>query len=249
MVKRTTGLLTTVILSLVILAACGDSTEPEPTAPPPTATPVVVATATAASDEAATAPDTASTVQTFVIVPEKSSAAYIVSEEFFEGALAKLGINAGKAQVIGRTQAIEGQLQIDPGNPAALLGDNRFMVNMTTLETDQSRRDEWIRDDGPNFNRFPEAIFVATALDGLPDTITPGAEIAFQMSGDLTVHEVTQPVTFDVVATLDGNTLTGTASASDLLMSDFGIEPPSFLNTLTVADPFAIEVEITARAE
>lgn len=247
MFRRTTALFTAIILLLVILAACGGSAEPEPTALPPTATSAVVEAAPPASDESTRAEATG--VQTFVIVPEESSAAYIVSEEFFEGALAKLGINAGKAQVIGRTQAIEGQLQLDLSDPAALLGDNRFMVNMATLETDQSRRDEWIRDNGPNFNRFPEAIFIATALAGLPDSITPGAEIAFQMSGDLTVHEVTQPVTFDVVATLNGDTLTGTATAADLLMSNFGIEPPSFLNTLTVADPFAIEVEITARAE
>jgi hypothetical protein len=53
-------------------------------------------------------------------------------------------------------------------------------------------------------------------------------------------------VTFDVKAKLAGDTLSGTA-ATQLKMSDFGIEPPNFANTLTVADDFGIEVQFVAR--
>jgi hypothetical protein len=48
---------------------------------------------------------------------------------------------------------------------------------------------------------------------------------------------------------LTGDTLTGAATASNLKMSDFGIEQLSFVNTLTVADEFGIEVQITAQEE
>jgi polyisoprenoid-binding protein YceI len=68
------------------------------------------------------------------------------------------------------------------------------------------------------------------------------------MLGDLTIREVTQPVIFDVSATLNGDTATGVATA-DLRMTDFGIEPPNFANTLTVADEFSVEVEFTAREQ
>ena len=56
------------------------------------------------------------------------------------------------------------------------------MVNMTTLETDSvtTRR---MDPEMTALTSTVEGHFVATALDGLPDTITPGAEIAFQMSG------------------------------------------------------------------
>ena len=49
---------------------------------------------------------------------------------------------------------------------------------------------------------------------------------------------------FDVTAILNGDTVTGVATA-DLRMTDFGIEPPNFANTLTVADEFQVQ-EFTA---
>ena len=72
--------------------------------------------------------------------------------------------------------------------------------------------------------------------------------MSFKLVGDLTVRDVTQPATFDVTAQLAGDTLTGVATARTL-MSRFGIEPPNFANTLTVADEFGIEVQFIARTQ
>jgi polyisoprenoid-binding protein YceI len=62
------------------------------------------------------------------------------------------------------------------------------------------------------------------------------------------VRDITKPVTFDVTAKLQDGTIEGVATGR-LLMSDFGIKPPSFFNTLTVADEFGLEIEITAREQ
>lgn len=230
-------------LWMLLLTACGASAEPEAAVsvdPPATATP---------SEEAQEPADDG--VVTFVIDSAESNAAYIVDEEFFEDALTKFGIDPGDKVIRGQTEDVAGQLQLDLNNPQTLLGNNQFTVNMTALETDQSRRDTWIRENrnGPNFASFPESSFVVTSLSGLPDSIATETELAFQMTGDLTVRDITQSITFDVTATLTGDVLTATALVTDVLMSDFGIEPPDFFNTLTVADPFDIEVNITARAQ
>ena len=238
---------TTILLVVVaLLAACGGSA-----APAPTVAPVPTATATPAAAPAQPAADSATKPagpRTFVIVPEQSKASYLVNKEFFGGALAKLGIDAGKTKVVGTTQAIAGQLQLDLANLTAALGENTFTVQMNTLVTNQDRRDKWIREDGPNFNAHPLASFKATALAGAPAAYTEGEEVSFQLSGDLTIHEVTKPATFDVKAKLAGDTLTGTATTR-LRLSDFSIEPPNFANTLTVADEFGIEVQFTAKAQ
>lgn len=236
MLTRTTLLL----LLLTLLAAC--SGQPAtPTAPPPTEAAAIEAPAVDGG-----AP--VSGQRTFVIAPAESKASYLVDEEFFAGALAKLGIAAGLVDVIGSTQEIEGRLTLNLDDLSAPLGENTFTVKMNTFTTDQNDRDKWIRENGPRFNDFPLATFTATSIEGAPAAYTEGEEVSFKLSGDLTIREITQPATFDVTARLSGDTLTGTA-ATRLKMSDFGIEPPNFANTLTVADEFGIEVAITAKEE
>jgi polyisoprenoid-binding protein YceI len=244
----------------LLLAACGGAPAAAPAAEAPAAE---VATEAPAAPEATEAPAAAEAPaeapadaaaqplggqRTFVIVPEESQASYIATEEFFAAALEKYGINAGFGEAVGVTQAIEGQLTLNFDDLSNALGENRFTVQMNTLETGRDNRDTWIRENGPAFNQYPEATFVATAIEGAPASYTEGEEVSFQLVGDLTVREVSRPTTFDVTAKLEGDTLTGTATTRALL-TEFGIEPPSFANTLTVDDEFGIEVQFTAREQ
>lgn len=238
---RTITHMTLLLFLLIFVAACsGQPAAPAATPAPPTEAP------TADSAPAAEAPIAGQ--RTFVIVPAESKASYLVNEEFFAGALAKLGIAAGLADVVGSTQEIEGRLTLNLDDLNAPLGENTFTVKMNTFTTDQKNRDKWIRENGPRFNDYPLATFTATSIEGAPAAYNAGETVSFKLSGDLTIREITRPVTFDVTASLNGDTLTGTATTR-LKMSDFGIEPPNFANTLTVADEFGIEVQITAKAE
>ena len=230
------------IFSLFV-AACGGSAAPEASAEP-TATTAAEPAAAAQSDAA----EPVSGTHTYIIVPDESTASYIVEEEFFAGALAKYGIDAGFNTVTGVTNEIEGQLQLNLDDLSAALGDNHFTVNLPSLATDREIRDDWIRDNGPNLNAYPVAEFAGTAIQNAPASYDAGQEVTFQLVGDLTIHGVTKNVTFGVTAALAGNTLTGVAE-TNLKLTDFGIEPPSFANTLTVADDFMIHVEFTAREE
>jgi polyisoprenoid-binding protein YceI len=199
---------------------------------------------------AATAP-LAPGAQTFVIVPEQSRASYHASEEFFPSALARLGIQAGKAEAVGTTQAIEGRFRFDPEQPAAQPGENTFSVRVNTLTSNQKKRDDYVRevrDDGPSFDAHPIATFRAIAIEGRSDANASGRELNLKLTGDLTVREITKREVFDVKAQLTGNTLVGTAT-SRLLLSDFGIGPIDFPPLLAVADPVRIEVQFTARAQ
>lgn len=217
-----------------VLAACGGQSTPtaEPAAEAPSQ----------GSGEAV------SGQRTFVIVPAESKASYLVDEEFFAGALDKLGIAAGLADVVGSTQEIEGQITLNLDNLGEALGENTFTVKMNTLQTNRDDRDKWIRENGPRFNDYPLATFTATSIEGAPASYNDGDEVSFKLAGDLTIRDVTQPATFDVTATLAGDTLTGVATTRTQ-MSSFGIEPPNFANTLTVADEFGIEVQFTAKAQ
>ena len=212
------------------------SPAPEPTTAPPEPEPV---------QEEAPAEPVAGGARTFVVDAAVSQASYIVNEEFFAEALTKLGIEAGETVVIGTTPGVTGEIQLD-FNAAEIMQAAQFTVDMTGLATDQNRRDKWLTENAITTGVFPQATFVATSASGLPASINDGESVNFQLTGDLTVRDVTNSVTFEVTAVLSNNTIEGTATLP-LKMTDFGITPPDFANTLTVADDFRIEVTLTAR--
>ena len=181
-------------------------------------------------------------------MPEESEASYQVEEEFFGLALGKYGIPEGLSDTVGRTSSIEGQFELNWDDLSAPLGENTFTVDLSTLESNQGLRDSWIRENGPEFATYPDAIFVAESLEGAPTSYTPGEEVSFKMVGQLTIRETTQPATFDITAKLEDGTVTGVATTA-LKMTDFGITPPDFANTLTVADDFRVELAFTAREQ
>lgn len=236
MYRKVSLLLVSCVLTVSFLAACAGAPAPA-AAPTPT-------TAPAAQPQQPVAEG----ARRFVVVPAESSAAYVVDEEFLAGALAKLGIDAGLQKITGSTNEVTGELQLKLDDPQNALVSGEFTVNLPSLKTDQDRRDSWIRDNALESNRFPVAKFVATSINNAPASYTDGAEVTFQLLGDLTVRDITQPVTFAVTATLTGDTIKGVATTA-MKISNFGFDPPNFANTLTVADDFTIQVELTAKEQ
>lgn len=223
-----------IVLTIGLLTACSNA------AAPPTPTPTPIQLETTGTEPTGT--------RRFVVVSEQSTASYVVNEEFFSGALAKYGIEAGNAEVIGSTNAIQGELRLNLADPTNALVAGRFAVNLPSLTTTRTQRDEWIRDNALESNKYPTAEFVATAIENAPASYSEGAEVTFQLLGDLKVRDITLPVTFDVTATFSGDTITGVATAP-MQLTDFGFDPPNFANTLTVANDFTIRIELTAKEQ
>lgn len=179
----------------------------------------------------------------FTLVPGESQATYTVDEEFFGGAVERLGVELGLTETVGTTSDVSGQLELDLAQGSA---GGSFSVDLRTLASDQPRRDEAIRDRWLQSNLFPEATFVINSVNGLPQDYVAGQEANFQVGGDMTIREITQPVTLDVTAVLNGDTLTGTATTS-LRMTDYGFDPPAIANLFTVGDEAAVQIDFVAR--
>ncbi len=244
--KRLMILTVVLVLSLALLAACGGQNAPAPTSAPAAESADAGASDTAAPAESAGTGEALSGVHTYVLVPGESTASYTVNEEFLSRALDKLGIEAGKKVVTGSTSDVEGSITVDLDNNT--VSDSSITVNLATLATDQDRRDKWVQEKDPQFGKFPTATFVPTAIQNAPDAYLDGEKVSFQLVGDLTVRDITQQVTFDVTATVTGDTLSGVAEVG-MNISDFGIAPPNFAETLTVADPFTLRIEFTAKEQ
>lgn len=164
---------------------------------------------------------------TFHIIPEQSEVAYEVGEVF---------INQDNRFNVARgvTPQVSGDILVDRNSPQnSSLGT--ITVDISQFTSDSPRRDGALRDRFLESARYPLATFVPSQISGLPETYQQGEQITFQVSGDLTIRETTQPATFDVIMQIDGDTLSGEAK-STILMSDYGIGPISIAGILKTED-------------
>lgn len=213
----------------------------EPVAPVEAAATTAESAPAAAEEAVAAQPETVeanSVLRTFQVISDRSEATYQVQEEFFNRPVSIVN-------PIGRTQAIEGEFQLNINGSQVQLVNNQFLVDLRTLTSDEARRDQRIRDQWLESNTYPWAEFKATAIENFPENVAEGQEVSFKVVGDLTIRELTRPQTFDVTARLDGNTFTGQATTY-LLMRDYGFEPPSILGILEVADGVTVTVNFVA---
>ncbi len=198
-------------------------------------TPGVVGTPTGTSGCAPDAQATPADGQTaYTIVSEQSAARYRAQEEL---------ANQGAAEAVGETQAIIGAILFDAeGNPQSC---SRFDVDLRTLQSDEARRDNYLYSNTLETERFPLATFVLTGVEGLDDPLADGEETTFTLVGELTMHGVTNLVTWNATATLDDDTLSGNA-ATTFNMADYDIEEPVVGPVLSVNEIIQLEVDLTA---
>jgi len=171
----------------------------------------------------------------YVIDSENSEARYVIEEE-----LAGFGANTA----IGATNAFIGQILLDSdGNPVAC---SRFDVDMRTLQSDESRRDNFIRGSTLQSDTYPVATFILRAVEGLDGALTT-EEQTFTLIGDLVFRGQTQLVAWETTASLDGDVLTGSAF-TEFLLTDYNIEKPIVGSVVSIADDLRLEVDINAAA-
>ena len=98
----------------------------------------------------------------------------------------------GLAFVEGEFDAFEGTIQFDPANIAATTV--QATVQTTSVDTDVDARDGHLRTaDFFDVATYPTMTFASTAVQ-------PTGPNTFRLTGDLTLHGVTKPVTLDVTA-------------------------------------------------
>lgn len=107
-----------------------------------------------------------------------------------------------------------------------------FVVQVASITSDESMRDGQFNSRIMETEEFPTATFVLTetiVLDGLPEV--GGDPITAEASGELTLHGVTQPVTFEVTVQAgdgEGNgAVVGVLGQIPVTFSDYEIDDPS----------------------
>ena len=151
--------------------------------------------------------------------------------------------------VVGTTNGVSGQILVDQTTPSqSEVGQIR--VDLTGLATDSDMRNRTIQnrilETSDPANQY--AVFVAQSISGLPGNIAIGQKVSFNLTGNLTIHQVTRPVTFAVTATLTSATqLTGQAQAT-VRYSDFNIAIPNVPSVTGVSDTATLALDFIAKA-
>ena len=214
------------------------SAEASATSAPESTTPAGDATATTGSNDAAGSTP-ASGVVVFNIVPDESTVSYQVTETF-------LNQNNRLNVAVGTTGQVSGEIQANMDNPpASTIGE--IQVDISQFKSDSNMRDQRIRSSYLESSKYPIAVFDPTKIEGLPDSYVEGQSYNFTVTGNLTVHQTTQEVTFDVTASLQGNTLSGTATTT-ILMSQFGVGPITILGMLNTEDQALLTFNFVAKS-
>ena len=166
----------------------------------------------------------------WVVDQSSSFAGYRVGEEL---------ANIGTVTAVGRTSNVEAALQFD----GARVTDLSVTVDMTSLESDRSQRDNALRTRGLETTEFPTATFELTEPLDLGIVPEDGANFAATAVGDLTLHGVTNGITMD----LEGSLVEGTVivvGSTDVTLTDYSIEAPTGFSVLTIEEVGTIEVQL-----
>ena len=178
-------------------------------------------------------------LQTFQIVSDQTTATYSVYENL-------IFQNKPNNDAIGTTHSVQGSFKIHAG-ASPLVGALNITVDLRTLQSDSSRRDNYIQQNTLQTDTYPNATFVSVSTQGLPANYSDGQTIHFQLTGNLTLHGQTNKEVFDVQGKVVGNTITGTAT-STIYMTDFGIQPPNLANIAIAQNKVLITITFTAKA-
>ena len=175
---------------------------------------------------------------TFTIDPSGTEAKFTMTEVHF-------GQNA---TVVATTNQVSGQIQIDSQHPdQSRVGV--IKIDLSTLATDDEFRNRTMRsrilETSDPANQY--ATFAPKTITGLPTSAAIGQHLNFQITGDLTIHQVTHSLTFDVTATaVSDSKLTGTAKAT-IKYADYNISIPDVPNVSNVSDTVQLELDFTAK--
>ena len=254
-------LITLALLAALLLAACGSSdaapldsetapvaadtatAQPEPE-PQPTGTPVPepesapAATPPPQEEAKAESEEMPSVSQTFVILAQESEARFIINEELF----------GQPKTVVGTTNALSGELTVDRANPSAsVIGP--IQIDAGTFVTDNNRRNGAIQRFILQSNRHRFITFNTTALSGLPDAAAIGDEIQFEITGDLTVRDITAPVLFTVTMQIVSESELRGSATTVAARDTFNLTIPQVPSVANVGEEFIVEFDFVARAE
>ncbi len=172
-----------------------------------------------------------------VVVPEQSEARYRVREQ-----LVRLSL---PSDAIGATKSITGTI-VGKRDGTIVFSLSKIRVDLRTLQSNERQRDNFLRQNVLQSDRYPYAEFVPLEAPGLPLAPPESGEAEFQLVGDLTIRNVTKRVTWNVKGRVDGDDGLVQANTS-FTFGYFNLTQPQVPVVLSIVDNIRLEVDLYLR--
>ena len=182
--------------------------------------------------------------------PATSALADVTGDYSLDATHTRIGFSARHAMVTtvrGQFDEFEGSAHLDLNNPAASSANVRIKV--ASVSTGQEQRDEHLR-TGDFFDAlvFPEIVFASTKVE-------KADEETLLVTGDLTIKDVTRPVTVEFTLNgsakdIYGNTRVGFEGATTISRKDWGLTYNAALETggVLISDKIKLQLDVSAIA-
>jgi polyisoprenoid-binding protein YceI len=155
----------------------------------------------------------------------------------------KLAFLPAQSQAVGRTSALTGSATLTDAAAHVNVTKASFVIDVSTLKSDKSMRDEKIHTIGLESDRYPKATFVLSKPIELPATAARGKVADVGATGALTIHGSTQNVTIPVEMRLTSGKLQAAGSIT-FPWSKFAMTAPSVGGFVNVTDSATMEFEL-----
>jgi len=223
------------VLLLAVLSACaGPSVADAPTSPTD-----LPADNAAEREPASEVPASESAEYvTFQFDPSATEARFVIGEI----------LGGAPNTVIGVNDQVSGEILISASNPAnSQIGP--IEIGAASFVTDNALRNRAINQFVLQSGIYPLITFTPTSIGGVPGEVSPGAVFTLQIAGDLTIREVTHPVSFEATVTVVSESeIHGNATAT-ISRSDFELTIPSVPRVAGVDEQLVLELDFVALAE
>ena len=150
-------------------------------------------------------------------------------------------------EAVGRTSDVTGSITV----AGTEISTAQFTVDLTTIEfTDDApipvgNRANAMRSKGLETDTFPDATFELTEPIDVGAFPADAEVVTLSATGELTLHGVTKPVTFDVDALLQGDTIQmSTSSPVTVPLADYDIEKPEGGPIASIDDDGSFEFKV-----
>ncbi|MCA9949974.1 MAG: YceI family protein [Anaerolineales bacterium] len=268
--KRQSLLLTLLVLLMISISACGILQEPEAASAPIEAVPLDV-TDTAGQEEMDDADTTTaadanadenevddseemeeSATEEPAVVEEPATSGIVIYQISPEASQVRFELDedlrGNRITVVGSTDQVAGEIGVDLNNLAATEA-GIIQINARALATDNNFRNRAIKNEILKTDDYEFITFEPTAVNGLPDAAAVGDEVSFTIDGNLTVRDITQPVTFELTVTVvSPEQISGTATTI-INRGDFGLNIPSVPNVANVEEEVELYIDFVANAK